>query len=80
MAQRRTKPKKRKVYTTGCYFCEQETTPHYLKEEELARFVSDRAKIVPKEYSGLCSKHQRRMSVAVKRARHLALLPYKTGL
>ena len=41
-----------------------------------ARYVSDRAKIEPRRKSGVCAKHQRALSTAIKRARHLALLPF----
>ncbi len=42
----------------------------------LRRFVSDRGKIEPRRKTGTCARHQRRLSIALKRARHLALLPY----
>jgi len=42
----------------------------------LSRYISDRAKIEPRRKTGTCAKHQRALSVAVKRARHLALLPF----
>ncbi len=40
------------------------------------KVLSERAKIVPRRVTGTCAKHQRQLTVAVKRARHLALLPY----
>jgi small subunit ribosomal protein S18 len=42
----------------------------------LRRYVSDRGKIEPRRQTGTCAKHQRSLSVAIKRARHLALLPF----
>jgi small subunit ribosomal protein S18 len=42
----------------------------------LRRFVSERGKIEPRRKTGTCAKHQRRLSVALKRARFMALLPY----
>jgi small subunit ribosomal protein S18 len=43
---------------------------------KLRRYVSDRGKIEPRRKTGTCARHQRRLTVAIKRARHLALLPY----
>ena len=42
----------------------------------LRKFVSERAKILPRRISGTCAKHQRQLTTAIKRARHVALLPY----
>jgi small subunit ribosomal protein S18 len=42
----------------------------------LRRFLTDRGKIRPRRQTGTCARHQRRLAVAVKRARHLALLPF----
>ena len=42
----------------------------------LRRFVTERGKILPRRMSGNCAKHQRQLSIAIKRARHIALLPY----
>jgi len=59
-----------------CPFCVNNTTPDYKKYEDLVGFLTDRARIYPSSRSGVCSKHQRALSSAVKRARHLALLPF----
>jgi small subunit ribosomal protein S18 len=45
----------------------------------LKRFISDGGKILPRRRSGLSAKNQRTVTTAVKRARHLALLPFATG-
>ncbi|MCI8286057.1 MAG: 30S ribosomal protein S18, partial [Firmicutes bacterium] len=42
----------------------------------LRRFISERGKILPRRVTGTCARHQRALTVAIKRARHLALLPY----
>jgi small subunit ribosomal protein S18 len=61
----------------SCFFCENGITSiDYKDEKQLARFLSERAKIVPRRTSGTCSKHQRQLSAAIKRARYLALVPY----
>jgi len=51
----------------------------YKDERTLGRFLTDRGKILPSRLSGMCSRHQRQLSVAIKRARQLALLPYIKG-
>ena len=48
----------------------------YKDEKRLARFMSDRGKIVPRRVSGTCSTHQRQLTAAIRRARILALLPF----
>lgn len=60
----------------GCSFCKGKTEPNYKEIEMLARFVTDRGKIVSRDRSGICAKHQRQLAIAIKRARFLALLPY----
>lgn len=67
----RTVEKKRE-----CFFCKSKTEPTYTDIITLRKFVSDRAKIVPKMRSSACSKHQRRITKQVKYARHLSLLPF----
>ncbi len=60
-----------------CRFCENRIDKIDYKDEKLVRrFVTDRGKIVPRRISGNCAWHQRRLTTAVKRARHLALLPF----
>ena len=60
-----------------CSFCaEKVENIDYKDVNKLKRYVSERAKIVPRRMTGVCSKHQRRLTVAIKRARHLALMPY----
>lgn len=59
-----------------CTFCQNKITPSYTDIGVLRRFLTDRAKIVNKERSGVCSKHQRGVAKNIKYARHLALLPF----
>ena len=60
-----------------CAFCVDKVTDIDYKDiGRLRRFVSDRGKIEPRRKTGTCAKHQRVLSEALKRARHLALLPY----
>lgn len=60
----------------NCPFCKNKTSPDYKDADSLAKYVSDRAKLLGKDRTGICAKHQRRLSVAIKRARHLALIPF----
>ena len=48
----------------------------YKDDRSLSRFTTERGKILPSRLSGMCARHQRQLSRAIKRARHLALLPY----
>ena len=60
-----------------CVFCADTTTAiDYKDVNKLKRFVSERGKILPRRITGNCAKHQRALTVAVKRARHIALMPY----
>ncbi|MBI4100402.1 30S ribosomal protein S18 [Candidatus Microgenomates bacterium] len=59
-----------------CYFCENKTLPDFKADEVLRRFISERGKILDRSKTGTCAKHQRRLTIAVKRARHLSLLPF----
>ena len=60
-----------------CRFCEDKVRfVDYFNDRMLRRFVNERGKIVPRRISGNCAFHQRRLTTAIKRARHLALMPY----
>ena len=60
-----------------CRFCEDGTIYIDFKEEKrLMRFTTEQGKIIPRRTSGTCAKHQRQLVRAIKRARHLALIPY----
>jgi small subunit ribosomal protein S18 len=60
-----------------CAFCADKSTHIDYKEvNRLRRYLSERAKIEPRRKTGTCADHQRELSVALKRARHVALLPY----
>lgn len=60
-----------------CQFCaDKNTTIDYKQSDFLRRFVTEDGKIRPRRQTGTCAKHQRELATAVKRARHLALLPF----
>lgn len=59
-----------------CVFCGKDNTIDYKDTAKLKRYVSERGKILPRRITGNCAKHQRALTVAIKRARHVALMPY----
>ena len=60
-----------------CHFCVNNVNEiDYKDSQTLRRFISSYAKIVPRKRSGVCSKHQRKLANAIKRARIVALLPF----
>ncbi|RMF20549.1 MAG: 30S ribosomal protein S18 [Deltaproteobacteria bacterium] len=74
--RRRFRRGRRKV----CRFCADKTLPlDYKWAHVLEDFISERGRIVPARTTGTCAKHQRRLKLAIKRARNAALLPYTRG-
>ena len=60
-----------------CAYCfEEGKSIDYKDVASLKKFISERGKILPRRISGSCAKHQREITVAIKKARHIALLPY----
>ena len=59
-----------------CYFCTEKSLPDYKNPVLLNRYVTDRGKIIARSRTGSCQKHQRLLAQAIKRARHLALMPF----
>jgi small subunit ribosomal protein S18 len=61
-----------------CPFCkDKDKVLDYKDVEEVKKFTSDAGKILPRRVTGVCAKHQRDVTQAVKRARHIALIPYE---
>jgi small subunit ribosomal protein S18 len=72
----RNKKMKKKV----CSFCvDKNEEIDYKDVPRLRRYVSERAKILPRRVTGTCAMHQRELTEAIKRARHLALIPYTSN-
>ncbi|MBP9802104.1 30S ribosomal protein S18 [Patescibacteria group bacterium] len=66
-----------KLTTKYCHFCVNNVDElDYKNWQQLQRFTSSYGKIVPKRRSGVCSKHQRKLGLAIKRARFMAMLPF----
>jgi small subunit ribosomal protein S18 len=60
-----------------CAFCvEKVTTIDYKQSDTLRRYMTEHGRIRPRRQTGTCAKHQRKLAMAIKRARHLALLPF----
>lgn len=68
------RPKKK-----ACPFCVDKTPIDYKDINRLKRYVTERGKILPRRVTGCCATHQRSLTVAIKRARQIALLPYTTN-
>jgi len=67
----------RKPRRKVCAFCVDKIQEIDYKDiPRLRKYLSERAKIVPRRVTGTCARHQRQLTIAIKRARHLALLPY----
>lgn len=71
---RNRRPKKK-----VCSFCvDKVESIDYKDVSKLKKYISERGKILPRRISGNCAKHQRQLTVAIKRARNIALLPFTT--
>ena len=78
MSERAERPMKaRRAKKKVCMFCvDKVQSIDYKDTAKLRRYVSERGKIVPRRISGNCAKHQRQLTVAIKRSRLIALLPF----
>ncbi len=70
--KRRGGRRRKKVFL----ICGKDNVIDYKDVNKLKRYVSERGKILPRRITGNCAKHQRSLTVAIKRARHIALMPY----
>ena len=60
-----------------CVFCGKEQNIDYKDQATLKKYVSESGKILPRRITGNCAKHQRELTGAIKRARHLAIMPFE---
>ena len=72
--------KKIRKSTAKCFYCVEKTAPDYKDIKRLEDYINERGKIVARARTGICQKHQRGISTSIKRARHLALLPFTPKL
>ncbi len=60
-----------------CSFCAEKVEQVSYKDvNKLKKYITERGKILPRRINGSCAKHQRQLTQAIKKARHIALLPY----
>ncbi len=77
--QRERAPFRNKRRKKVCAFCADKVDfIDYKDTNRIRKNLSERAKILPRRVTGTCARHQRQLTIAVKRARHLALIPYIT--
>ena len=70
-------PRFKKIRKKVCPLCaDKNLVLDYKNAEQLRKFVSEKGKILPRRATGACAKHQREITTAVKRARHIAIIPY----
>ena len=70
-------PRFKKVRKKVCVLCSDKNFElDYKNLDQLKKFVNEKGKILPRRTTGACAKHQRAITLAVKRARHIAILPY----
>ncbi len=76
-AKKQMRPARRKIVAPkDCYFCTEKKEPTYADTSSAQKFITDRGKIMGRVRTGICSKHQRTLTLAIKHARHLALIPF----
>jgi len=77
-------PKKKTIrkirVPTNCEYCKGKVDPSYQNAADLSKYMNERGRIVGRDRTGVCAKHQRRLTVAIKRARHIGLMPFVSGL
>ena len=79
MAENEKNFKPRRAKRKVCAFCvEKADSIDYKDVTKLRKYLSERSKILPRRITGTCAKHQRQLTEAIKRARHIALLPYSS--
>lgn len=76
MNKRGPNPQFRYTRPRVCQFCSEKSSIDYKNSDLLRRFITETGKIRPRRQTGTCAKHQRELARAVKKARHLALLPF----
>jgi len=65
-----------KPRSKDCEFCKSKTSPKWSESEKLLEYLSARGKIMTSKFTGVCVSHQRKLALEIKRARHLALVPF----
>ncbi|HUD18931.1 MAG TPA: 30S ribosomal protein S18 [Patescibacteria group bacterium] len=68
--------KKLRPVAKNCHFCNNKIEPDYKDTMLLSKYITERGKILGRSRTGICSKHQRSLQLAIKYARHVAFLPF----
>lgn len=76
MNNRRFDKRRERPVAKNCPFDANHTEPDYKDVAVLSKYITERGKILGRARTGLCARHQRAITIAVKRARHVALMPY----
>ena len=76
MFKKRFDKRRERPVAKNCPFCANKTEPDYKEVSGLNKYVTERGKLLGRARTGVCAKHQRAITIAVKRARHVALLPF----
>lgn len=77
MEEKAPKKSYRQTKKKVCVFCQDKVGEiDYKDAQRLRRFMTEKGKILPRRQTGVCAKHQRELTRAIKRARYMALLPY----
>jgi small subunit ribosomal protein S18 len=71
---------KKRIQKGHCWFCNEKKEPDYKDYQVLQSFISERGKILSRIRSAVCAKHQKKLARQIKRARHLALLPFVVSI
>lgn len=80
MAFKRKTVRKIRPVKTDCPFCKGKIKPDYKQSETLSKYLTERGRMLSKSQTGLCAKHQRQVAREIKRARHLAYMPFTIGV
>jgi small subunit ribosomal protein S18 len=79
MNARKGNGRQRRMKKKVCSFCmDKNAVIDYKDLGKLRKYITERGKILPRRISGNCAKHQREVTIAIKRARNIALLPFST--
>lgn len=76
MLKRRFDKRRERPVAKNCPFCANKTEPDYKDVGTLTKYITERGKILGRARTGVCAKHQRAITMGIKRARHVALLPF----
>ncbi len=76
MFKKRFDKRRERPVAKNCPFCANKTEPDYKDTAALNKYITERGKLLSRARTGLCARHQRGVTVAVKRARSVALLPF----